>query len=147
MWVFKMKKIILIIFCFGIFIVSCNNPFTNNGGSNTPGEFKNYTFEQQVICFCAPPAGIFFKLTVRDSQIVSAENTETGEMLEARQFNFFKTIPELVELVNSIDEDSVAVLDVTYDEKDGYPTYVYIDYSAQIADEEIGYRSRNFERN
>lgn len=142
-----MKKNVLIVFCFGLFTLSCNNPFVDSGSSNKSGEFKNYTFEQQVICFCAPPAGIFFKLTVRDSQIVSAENTQTGEMLEAREFSFFKTIPELTELVNSIDKDSVAVLDVTYDEKDGYTTHVYIDFSAQIADEEIGYRSKNFKRN
>ncbi len=141
-----MKRIILIIACLGTFTLSCSNPFADDAGSDKLGEFKNYTFEQQVSCFCAPPVGIFFKLTVRNSQIVSAENTQTGDLLEAREFSFFKTIPELIELIDSIDEDSVAVLNVTYDEKDNYPTYVYIDYSAQMADEEIGYNSRNFER-
>jgi hypothetical protein len=142
-----MQRSILIILYFGFLTLSCRNPFTDSDNPNNSGKFENYTFEQSVLCFCpAPPAGVFYKLTVRNNEIVAAENTQTGEKLDAREFDFFKTISGLIELVDSINEDSVAVFNVTYDEEHGYPTYVYIDYSFNIADEEIGYRSRNFER-
>jgi len=111
-------------------------------------KIKNYQITQQVICFCiSPPAGRFYKLTVENGVIVKGTDLQDGSNLPSDNFDFFKTIAQLQEFVDSINPDSVAVFNVEYDNKFGFPSSIYVDFNQTIADEEIGYETRNFNRN
>ncbi|MFQ5649951.1 MAG: DUF6174 domain-containing protein [bacterium] len=103
-------------------------------------QISHYEFEQRVLCFCAPPAGQFHKLTVSDDRLVLVDDREPTEA----EVHTFKTISQLFEFVESIDPDSVAVLRVEYDETYGFPSDIYVDYDSRIVDEEIRYESKNF---
>jgi len=107
---------------------------------------ENYEFEQRVICFCPPPAGRFHKITVESGAIVEIVDLEDGSSV-SDEYNFFKTISQLLEFVESINPDSVAVFNIEYDSGIGFPSSIYVDFSHRIADEEIGYETSNFNRN
>lgn len=103
----------------------------------------SYEFEQRFLCFCVEPAGRFQRILVRNDSIISVTDVANGEPLTAEKYSLFKTVPRLFAFANSVDPDSVAELRVSYDDVYGYPTEVYIDYDARLADEEIGFESRN----
>ncbi len=119
--------------------------FNPDNGNDTSVNWQTdpYEFEQRFICFCVEPAGRFQRIRVRNDSIVSVTDLATGEALAPDRYDLFKTVPQLIELANSVDPDSVAELQLTYDDVYGYPTDIYIDYNATIADEEIGFESRN----
>ena len=64
-----------------------------------------------------------------------------GSPLPADRWGAFRTIPELLALARSIDPTHVASFHVEYDPRYGYPRSIYVDPSAQIADEEYGYET------
>lgn len=107
---------------------------------------ENYEYEQRFVCFCAPPAGRFHKITVGSGEIVEIVDLEDGSAV-VDEHNSFKTISKLLEFVESIDPDSVALINVEYDSSFGFPSFIYVDFSHGIADEEIGYETRNFKPN
>jgi len=108
---------------------------------------ENYEFEQRVVCFCAPPAGRFHKITVESGAIVEIIDLDEERSLPSDNFSFFKTISHLLEFVESINPDSVAIFNIEYDSNFGFPSSIYVDYDHRIADEEIGYETRNFKVN
>lgn len=130
-------------------LCSCEQKVVNPQNESTPSEWEalnidDYEIDQRVNCFCAtPPANRFHKITVRDDKIVSAVDLQDGQVLPEKDFAFFKTISELVEFVDSIDPDGVAVYDVRIDSTHGFPTFIYIDFDSRLADEEIGYETKN----
>lgn len=130
-------------------LCSCEQKVVNPQNESTPSEWEalnidDYEIDQRVNCFCAtPPANRFHKITVRDDKIVSAVDLQDGQVLPEKDFAFFKTISELVEFVDSIDRDRVAVYDVRNDSTHGFPTFIYIDFDSRLADEEIGYETKN----
>lgn len=130
-------------------LCSCEQKVVNPQTESTPSEWDalnidDYEIDQRVNCFCAtPPANRFHKITVRDDKIVSAVDLQDGQVLPEKDFAFFKTISELVEFVDSIDRDRVAVYDVRIDSTHGFPTFIYIDFDSRLADEEIGYETKN----
>ncbi|MCZ6819132.1 MAG: DUF6174 domain-containing protein [Calditrichaeota bacterium] len=130
-------------------LCSCEQKVVNPQTESTPSEWEalnidDYEIDQRVNCFCAtPPANRFHKITVRDDKIVSAVDLQDGQVLPEKDFAFFKTISELVEFVDSIDRDRVAVYDVRNDSTHGFPTFIYIDFDSRLADEEIGYVTKN----
>lgn len=130
-------------------LCSCEQKVVNPQNESTPSDWDalnidDYEIDQRVNCFCAtPPANRFHKITVRDDKIVSAVDLQDGQVLPEKDFAFFKTISELVEFVDSIDRDGVAVYDVRIDSTHGFPTFIYIDFDSRLADEEIGYETKN----
>lgn len=138
---------------FLVFLISsCKNESINFPEMLTHSQWQvlnieNYEFEQRVICFCAPPAGRFHKITVEFGAIVEITDLEDGRSLPSENFDFFKTISQLLEFVESINPDSVAVFNIEYDSNFGFPSSIYVDFHQGIADEEIGYETRNFKGN
>ena len=98
-----------------------------------------YEIEQMVYCFCAPPANQWHKLTVRENAIVAVDGAAPTEL----EMQMFKTIEQLHEFIADVESREVAFYRVEYDSTYGYPTDLYVDFNAGIADEEIGYRNRN----
>jgi hypothetical protein len=91
-------------------------------------------------CFCGD-GGKKFLITVRSGSISSIIDPTDGTIVAGDRWREFKTINELFDLVNSIDTTKVAHLQVSYDVRYGYPLKVFVDPSANIADEEYGYET------
>ncbi len=134
------------------FLNSCNNSVEPNF-SSIPDPYlrwrayniSNYSIEQHHICFCSN-RGLFAKITVQNNTITNVINRDTGVPLPPEEWQRYKTIDGLFEIIHSINRDSVAAFMVEYDGKYGYPKSFYVDPNAQIADEEYGYDSNNLMR-
>ncbi len=138
---------------FLVFLISsCKNESINFPEMLTDSQWQalnieNYEFEQRVVCLCTPPAGRFNKITVESGANFEIIDLEDGRSLPSENFDFFKTIYQLLEFVESINPDSVAVFNIEYDSNFGFPSSIYVDFHQGIADEEIGYETRNFKGN
>jgi hypothetical protein len=100
----------------------------------------DYSLVQSRVCFCVD-GGRKYLVTVRAGKIASVADAAGEGSLGAEKWGEFKTVPDLFALVASIDTTTVASLQVTYDPRYGYPSRVYVDPSAQVADEEYGYET------
>ncbi len=100
----------------------------------------DYTVLQTRTCFCAY-GGRQFRITVRSGVIAGIVDPSTGSPLSSEEWGLFKAIDDLFTLIHSIDTAHVAVFRVSYDPRYGYPVMMYVDPSAQIADEEYGYQT------
>ena len=93
--------------------------------------FASYRFTVTQTCFCGPREGTA-TITVRGGKRYGV----TDRLLPA------SSVPRLFALVAGAIRHEVAGLTVTYDKRRGYVRHVYIDSSAMIADEEVGYDVR-----
>ena len=97
--------------------------------------FASYRFTVSQSCFCGPRQ-VTATITVRAGKRSGA----TERLLAA------SSVPRLFALVDNAINADVAGLTVTYDKRRGYVRHVYIDRSAMIADEEVGYDVRGLVR-
>ena len=111
-----------------------------------------YTLERQ--CFCTAETRGPFVVTVRDGRVAEVRRLAGGMTpdgqpvagaLDPAPQNRL-TIDDLFALVRGAHRDGAARIDATYDARLGHPTRVWIDRSAQMADEEIGYVVTNLRR-
>src|SRR5690606_23652442 len=103
-------------------------------------ELTDYTIEQRLGCFCAGP--LQFVAVVRDNDVVALRNA-SPPLEDESWVDHYRTVEELFDLIEEAQEVDPAVLEVTYHPRYGYPTRIYIDYSAQTADEEVGFTLSN----
>lgn len=101
-----------------------------------------YRMTLQRICFCPSPDYTGpFEVTVADGEVQAvtlngaAVDAERGESVEA-----------LFALIDDAYERGAVDVALEFDPDLGYPTSIGIDYSFQMADEEIGYRVSNVRR-
>lgn len=106
---------------------------------------EDYSYTLHVSCFC-PDAGAPIRVTVRDGGVAEAVFGQKGPGHQKGDPapDFWKlTIDEIIDELNAATQaESVRVV---WPEGQDYPSEVSIDQSAQIADEEIGYRISNVE--
>lgn len=160
---FYKQKIVFTLLCSAMFtmLATCGNDSNSNFSTSPIAEdfssikdpaerwraygLRSYVFEQLRNCFCVH-GGIPFKIYIQNEQIVQITNKATGEALDSNDFHLFKTVPQLFEFLESIDADSVAVFNVQFHPRFGFPNFIYVDFSERIADEEMGFVSANLER-
>lgn len=106
---------------------------------------KNYVIEQQISCFC-PDALEIYRIFVRNNEIIDVIKKSDGKSVLNQLPHQFKTVDDLFALAGSINPDSVALIEVQYDQRFGFPKYIYVDSSSEIADEELSYTSGGIER-
>ena len=95
-----------------------------------------YTMTLQRICFCPMPDYTGpFEVSVRNDAIDAVRLM--GEEVDTERG---MTVAALFDLIEEAYDRKAEVVDVTYDPELGYPTSIGIDYSSQMADEEIAYR-------
>jgi hypothetical protein len=97
----------------------------------------DYSMHQSRTCFCVD-GGRNYLVTVRSGRIAGIVDPSDGSVLTPDRWGAFMTISDLFALVRSIDTTKVASLQVSFDPRYGYPRRVFVDPSAQIADEEYG---------
>ena len=103
---------------------------------------SDYYIEQSWSCECFPPGGC--ESFIIDNSIADVKYTLPGEAYFGRSeediYNYTKdmaiTIDEAFALIEKY-ENSADKIEVEYDPRFGFPTKLFIDIDAQMADEEI----------
>lgn len=99
-----------------------------------------YRYGVQRLCFCGPDAIGPVRVTVQDETVVSRVYTESGDPVADDLESLFPDVDGLFDtLIDALDRDA-ADINVTWDSTTGLPSEFFIDYSEQIADEELGFR-------
>lgn len=102
-----------------------------------------YTFSNG--CFCIPEARGPVVIEVINGQTTSITSADTGEPVNPEFFQSFDTIDKLFRVIRDGIKRKADRLEVEYDSKLGYPTNIIIDFSFQIADEELFLEISDFE--
>lgn len=105
---------------------------------------RSYVLSQTRICFCSSPGTV--KVIVEDNRIIDVMRKSDGVSVYAEMGSVCKTVDDLFAFAVSVRRDSVADLRVEYDDRFGFPRFVYIDYSASVSGEELGFRTDSIER-
>ena len=110
---------------------------------------KNYDFTLERHCFCPEDWRGPVNIEVRGGAAVSVTYVSNGLAVTEGKFDNADTIDKLFTMLEDAyagkgDFDQIAdSIDVTYDAQMGYPTYLFIDVSQLMADEEQGYTVTN----
>ncbi|MFQ5499007.1 MAG: DUF6174 domain-containing protein [Candidatus Zixiibacteriota bacterium] len=105
---------------------------------------NSYEIDQSLLCFCPFWAWDLVRLTVVDDSIVSGIVLSDSTALPSERLNLYLTIPQLFDFIESARARDAFEIRTSYDSTLGYPIYVWVDYIQEIADEEMGYTSRNY---
>lgn len=103
----------------------------------------SYEFTVSQQCFCPPEIRNPVVVTVRGDSIVSRTYVGTGAPLDTARAPMALTVDGLFAKIRDARARSAAAINVTYHATLGYPTQLWIDYSAAMADEEVGFEARD----
>ena len=99
----------------------------------------DYRYTLRRICFCLPEVGAPVEVEVRDGAVVARRAAGSGAPVGAEHQELWPAVEGLFDLVEDAVEREADRVAVTYHPERGYPTSVYIDYSFEMADEELGF--------
>ncbi|MCW9706436.1 DUF6174 domain-containing protein [Fodinibius salsisoli] len=126
---------------------SADSSFRENHQKWQAMDYAEYTFTLDRYCFCGGglyPAKVVVKadtifsvLDPHSQKPVSIDSTLTYE-------DVYPTVEDLFDLIKDAMEKDADRLDVEYNNFSGFPWRIDIDYSKQIADEEIRYEITSF---
>ncbi len=142
-----MKYLLLVIVFF--LIVSCEEktvqPTINI--EETYNQWKSlginsYSIVQIKKCFCVD-AGIKTIITVRNENIISVQDSLGQIQIPKERWQYFKTINQLFETAIQAKKNNPANFIIEYDEQYKYPTYLYVNPSDKIADDEFEFSTYN----
>ncbi|UCD24069.1 MAG: hypothetical protein JSW51_13740 [Gemmatimonadota bacterium] len=104
----------------------------------------DYEFRFQRLCFCAFIEPV--TIEVRAGQIASVVHADSGTVVDTTQLSwYFLTVDGLFEAVQDAIDREAHSLTVEYHVQLGYPTSIDIDYSLNVADEEVSFRASEVE--
>lgn len=104
---------------------------------------SEYQYRVQRSCFCIGDVLRPVDLTVRNNEITDARYADTGERLPPDARTNMLTVNDLFNLIEDAIQREADRIDMKYDEATGYPREMYIDYSQQMADEELSISASN----
>jgi hypothetical protein len=96
---------------------------------------KNYTIEQQRICFCKFLPQGFVKLTVRDNKIVAGIDLTNGRPVPAEILQYYQTVDSLFVSIEEMKALNPEHLEIEYDSHYGYPKKIAFEYSPEVVDD------------
>lgn len=103
----------------------------------------DYDMVSRALCFCIL-GGQEVRVTVRGGRVTSLVVVSSGQVIDPAQYSQYATVERLFDVIeDAIDREAVR-LEVTYDNRFGYPVRFQIDYSEMIADEEYGHQVVSF---
>jgi hypothetical protein len=101
----------------------------------------NYSFSFKRVCFCPLEYVGPHQVVVQNGKVVSVNGAPYNA---AERYGVIPTIPELLLTIKThIDKNPVKKI-LNFDQKYGYPTSVFFDFSELMADDELGYEVTNF---
>jgi len=101
----------------------------------------DYTFDYQLLCFCAPDATEPVRITVRQDAIVAVVRQRDG--LPAGTSPVWPRIDVLFDDIQRRLDQQVARITVVYDPTYGYPRSIAVDVAAMAADDEYSHTASN----
>jgi hypothetical protein len=145
-----MKKIILITLIFMLAACSAGgSELSRNQEKWQDANITHYRFNLNISCFCAFRDQMPLTIEVRDGQIVHMAAVDGTLVLDTDQnYEFFAphaTIDLLFAEINAAVNEGADSVTVTYDATYGFPTEIAIDFSQEMADEEMYYSISGFE--
>ena len=92
-------------------------------------------------CECPAEWLVPTRVIVHQTKVLAAEHVGTG-LSVAMDAHHVMTVDQLFELVEAAFQDDAVRVEVTYDLEFGYPSSIFIDYRANLVDEEVGISAR-----
>jgi len=145
-----MKKIILITLI--VMLAACSaggSELSRNQQKWQDANITHYRFELSIGCFCAFRDQMPLTVEVRDGQIVHMATVDGTLVLDTDQnYEFYAhhaTIDLLFADIDAAVKEGADSVTVTYDPTYGFPTEIAIDFSQEMADEEMYYSISGFE--
>lgn len=102
-------------------------------------EPPEYSYGVERLCFCGF-AATSVRVTVADGVVTDRTFVESGEPVPEQIADLFPSVDGLFEVLLDAIERNVHSIAVTYDPDAGVPLDIAIDYEANVADEELGFR-------
>jgi hypothetical protein len=103
----------------------------------------NYDYTVQFGGFTAPEYRRPIAVSVNNGQVSNMTYADTGEAVAADRQASVPSMQDLFQELRDAYKNNAAQVNVTYDPTYGYPSSLYIDRSAMIADEEVSYSVSN----
>jgi hypothetical protein len=145
-----MKKFILLTLIFVLAACSAGGSELERNQQRWQGtNVSHYRFDLSIGCFCAFRSQMPLKVEVVDGQIVSMVDVNGAIVLDTDPnyafFMEYATVEGLFAAVQKAVDENADTITATYDSTYGFPVDVQIDYSQQMADEELYLNAANFE--
>jgi len=126
-------------YIFSVFLILCLGfSCKKTEEANVLNQFNatNYVFRQIMVCECM---SILAEIEVKNSKIVKVTNFKTKEIMTGDFTKMYKSIPQLLHLIDSISQTNPYQMRVEYDEEYHYPKVIFVDRNPSWADDEFGY--------
>lgn len=109
-------------------------------------DLNGYEMVYQKYCFCIPDMTLPYRVSVNKDDVVTDikhandhGNSAENSIVIANML----TVERAFQVIQDAWSAAANVVMVTYDEEYGHPTYVYVDKSARMRDEEYSFTIRN----
>lgn len=100
----------------------------------------DYSFTRIISCYCKEDYTSPKSLKIKNGLLTHINNKKPQD----NEIDDRQTIYEMFKLINDLYAQTTHELKVTYHEKYGFPTYLYVDYNKGIADDESSYKFSKF---
>jgi hypothetical protein len=97
---------------------------------------------QRSTCECLPEWLVPIRLTIRNREIESVVNVESGDTVSIELYHAM-TVEELFSVVDDALDQNAHRVSVTYDAALGYPQSIFIDYDRDMVDGELHITARD----
>jgi hypothetical protein len=97
----------------------------------------DYEYGYTRLCECLPTDLSEPRIEVRNGAIVRVWDERSGAEVPVDRYGWYLTVTALFAAIENAIAEGVHQLDVDYDPTLGYPLTLFIDYDAQMADEEL----------
>ncbi len=107
---------------------------------------SHYRYELAISCFCVFSQDMPLVIEVKDGEVVSMEY-KSGKEIDAANLELFQRYDTIDKIFAELEkaQSEAERVEVTYDEKYGFPTQITIDQAEQAADDELYLTISNFE--
>jgi hypothetical protein len=105
-------------------------------------DVDDYTFTLRTLCFCLD-GGVSVDVTVRDGQVTKAVYAHRGGGHDAGDPAGRGTVATINDVIDAANTRHAHRVQVRWPEGQDYPSYVWVDPDANVADEEVGYTIRD----
>tara|TARA_B100001769_G_C21994571_1_gene534538 strand:- start:45 stop:998 length:954 start_codon:yes stop_codon:yes gene_type:complete len=95
----------------------------------------NYFIINLIGCNCTEEYSTSKTLKIKNGTLIYVDDNS----YPSEELMNYKSINEMFEFINELYSMKTHILKVSYDEKYGFPTYLYVDYEEMMVDEEISY--------
>jgi hypothetical protein len=103
----------------------------------------SYVFTYELNCFCGGPGAPPARITVADGQVTGAFLPSRDEQVPEDELAAYPTVPDLFDDVEEwLARDPVSAR-TEFDPGLGHPVDVFVDFEERVADEELGFRTRD----